>query len=211
MSTLLRIDTSARHEGSHSRKLADLLQHQWQSNHPEGQVVQRDLNQPRIPHIEQKTIEAYYTPAEQKTPAHFKATALSDQLIAEVQAADTLLISTPMYNFSVPSALKAWIDQVVRIGVTFGYDAETGPYGLLQNKTAYIVTASGAPFAGTELASMDHLAPYLKTVLGFIGFNPVEVISFEGTTMDETVFNAAEQQAQQTILQLFGHRLEQSA
>ncbi len=203
MTTLLRIDASARTSGSHSRTLANLLEAEWLKAHPGGKVVNRDLVDPVIPQIEDKTIQGYYTPADQMTDELKNATALSDQLIAEVMAADSLLIATPMYNFSLPASLKAWIDQIVRIGVTFGYDAEKGLHGLLENKTAYLVTVAGAQFAGTEIAAMDHLVPYLKTVLGFIDFNKIEVVSMEGTTLDEETFKSIREHAQQSVTDLF--------
>jgi len=211
MTKLLRIDASARQQGSHSRKLANLLQDEWLSAHPDGKIVHRDLISPVIPQIEEKTVEGYFTPAEQMTSELRDATALSDLLISEVQAADTLLISTPMYNFTLPASLKAWIDQIVRIGVTFGYNDNNEVQGLLENKTAYIITVAGIPFAGTEMATMDHLVPYLKTVLSFIGFSAIEVISMEGTTLDEESFKVIEQQAHNSVMSLFKSPVQEMA
>src|SRR5262245_46329995 len=119
--TLLRIDASARTEGSHSRTLADGVQARWLKAHPHGRVIRRDLAVAPQAHIEAATIQGFYTPPEQMTPELRAATAQSDELIAELKAAHTVLIAAPIYNFSIPSSLKAWIDQVVRIGHTFAY------------------------------------------------------------------------------------------
>lgn len=182
--TLLRIDASARLAGSHSRGLADDFQAQWQQAHPDGRVVVRDLARQPIAQIDALTIEGFYTPRAQHTPAHTAATALSDELIAELLAADVLLISTPMYNFSVPAALKAYIDQIVRIGQTFAAD-ETGLHGLVPDRPTYVALAAGAVYHGTALASLDFVAPYLNTLLGFLGLTSVEFLAVEGTTVDE--------------------------
>lgn len=185
MPTLLRIDTSARINDSHSRALADELQARWLAAHPGGEVRQRDLAKDPIGPIENETIIGYYTPADAMTGALKQATAQSDELIAELQAADALLLSTPMYNFTVPAVLKAWIDQVVRIHKTFGFTEEGTLQGLVKDKPAYITTALGAQFSGTSLASMDFLRPYLQALLGFIGFEDITFIAVESTTMDE--------------------------
>jgi len=188
MPNLLRIDTSSRINDSHSRNLADEVQAQWLAAHPDGVVQQRDLVKHAIGHIENNTIVGYYTPEEEMNDQLRQATAQSDELIAELMRADGLLISTPMYNFSVPSVLKAWIDQVVRINKTFGFSDDGNLLGLVKGKPAYITVAVGAQFTGTELESLDFLRPYLKTLLGFIGFNDVKFYSVECTIRDENQF-----------------------
>lgn len=188
MAKLLRIDASARTTDSHSRTLADEVQSQWQAANPGGDVLLRDLARDPIGPIENDTIVGYYTPAEQMTAELRTATAQSDLLIAELMEADALLISSPMYNFSVPAVLKAWIDQVVRIGQTFVFTDDGNLKGVVTGKPAYITTAIGAQFSGTPLESMDFLRPYLKTLLGFIGFEQIEIFSLESTTMDESQF-----------------------
>jgi FMN-dependent NADH-azoreductase len=182
--TLLRIDASARHDGSHSRRLGDLVESAWRARHADGRVLLRDLAAEPLPHIGAATITGYYTPTNELTPELHAATALSDRLIAELQSAHTLLIATPMYNFSVPSALKAWVDQVVRIGHTFAY--ENGSFrGLVTRPRAVLALSYGAPgYAAGPLAPMDHLRPYLASVLGFLGIARVDVVSIEATTAD---------------------------
>ena len=195
---LLRIDASARTTSSVSRTLADAVQHAWQTANPNGRVVLRDLVAQPIPHISQDTITGYYTPADQLTPELQAATALSDELIAELLAADTLLISTPMYNFSIPSALKAYIDQIVRLNHTFAAD-ENGLRGLVADRPTFIASAAGAVYTGTNIAGLNFEGPYLTTLLGFLGITSVELLSVEGTTMDPQAMEASLQQAQERI------------
>lgn len=185
MTRILRVDASSRTRGSHSRELADVFLSRWLKARPDDEVVSRDLVTDPVPHIEDMTIAGYYTPKEEHSEAMKAATALSDQLINELLSADVLLISTPMYNFSVPSVLKAYIDQIVRIGYTFGFDEEKGLYGLIEGKRAVVFTASGAVFSDATLKALNYLEPYLKTVLGFLGIADIEFIAVEGTTTDE--------------------------
>ncbi len=206
MTQILRIDASARatasrdEEGSYSRALAAHLVAQLQNRHPDAQVVSRDLAAAPIPHISDTTIKGYYTPPEAMTDTLRTATALSDQLIAEVQAADILIISLPIYNFSVPSAFKAWIDQVVRIGHTFAY--EDGQFrGLVTGKKALVTLSYGAGgYAdGGPLQSYDFMRPYVEMILGFIGISDVSVFSIEATTADTTTIAANRASALQAI------------
>lgn len=187
---LLRIDASARRDGSFSRRVADGVQRAWQQAHPQGHVVVRDLARQALPHIEDATIKGYYTPAEQMTPALREATALSDVLIAELKGAQTVLISVPIYNFSLPSSLKAWIDQIVRIGHTFAY--EGGQFrGLVEGPRAVLALAYGAGGYQGPLAAMDHLRPYLEALLPFIGITDVKTLAVEATSGDAKAAQAA--------------------
>lgn len=178
---LLRIDASSRTEGSASRRLADAVEARWRAAHPHGQVRHRDLAREPIPHIAAATIAGYYAPPEAMTRDLRAATRLSDELIAELKGAHTLLIAAPIYNFSLPSSLKAWIDQVVRIGHTFAY--EDGRFsGLVRGPKAVLALAYGAAGYQGPLAAMDHLRPYLGQLLPFIGIEEVEVVAAEATT-----------------------------
>lgn len=203
MQKLLRIDASARTNDSHSRSLADEVQAHWLATHPGGVVQLRDLAKEPIEHIENNTIIGYYTGEEDLTDPLRNATAQSDKLINELMSVDALLISTPMYNFTIPSVLKAWIDQVVRIHKTFGYAEDGNLQGLVKNKPVYITTALGAQFTGTPLVSMDFLHPYLKSVLGFIGFEQIEFFSVESTAVDENQFALTKENALAEIANLF--------
>ncbi len=174
MKTLLRIDTSARTNGSHSRSLADHFQARWLATHPEGRVVNRDLTRDPVPHLDQATIDALYAAkAIGKAPP---AAALSDTLIAELQAADALVISAPLYNSGTASSLKAYFDHVVRSGRTFTVDDKGRFNGLLTGKTACLITARGGP-AWAD----DFQTPYLISILAFIGITDVTPLIAEGT------------------------------
>lgn len=181
--TLLRIDASARVAHSFSRQIADAAQEAWQQAHPDGAVIHRDLASHPLPHIENATIQGFYTPPSEMTEELRTATSLSDTLIAELKCAHTVLIASPIYNFSVPSALKAWIDQVVRIGHTFAY--EDGQFrGLVQGPRAVLALAYGAGEYQGPLAQMDHLRPYLLALLGFLGITDIQVLAAEATTSE---------------------------
>lgn len=196
MSTLLRIDSSSRLQGSHSRALADHLQAQWLASHTGGKVILRDLVKTPIPHILDITIAGYYTPTDQHTPELRAAVALSDELIAELLSADTLLFSIPLYNFSIPSALKSYIDHTVRIGQTFGHDEKTGLFGLVEGKKAYVTASYGASgYVGGSLASYNFLEPYMRALLGFIGISDVTFFSVEGTSTDPATLAATQEKA----------------
>ncbi|OYY77146.1 MAG: hypothetical protein B7Y43_11705 [Sphingomonas sp. 28-62-20] len=203
MATLLRIDASARTEGSYSRQLGDSFETSWIARNPTGTVVRRDLALTPVPQIANETIAGFYTPAEAMTDALLDATALSDGLIAELRAADVLLVTTPMYNFGIPAALKAWVDQIVRIGHTFSYDG-TSFTGLVTGKPVTIAIAYGAGGYGEggALAALDLVRPYLATLFGFLGFNDVRFAVIEATTGDPIALDTALNIARGTIAAL---------
>ncbi|MFV2058764.1 MAG: FMN-dependent NADH-azoreductase, partial [Thiohalomonadales bacterium] len=148
------------------------------------------------------TIESFNTPLAQHTPAIKNASALSETLIAEFQSADVVLLSVPMYNFTIPSVLKAYIDHIVRIGFTFDYHAQKGLYGLLENKHAIVCSAMGSVFSDQKLAAMDHLQPYLKMLLGFIGIEKIDMLCVEGTSTDPQALARSKEIAQAKILDI---------
>ena len=213
MTRILRIDSSSRPspaalasgvEGSYSRELADHLIDRLRVEHPSAEVVVRDLVTNPVPHIANETIAGYYTPPEAMTDALRGATALSDELIAEVKAADVIVLSVPIYNFSIPSALKAWIDQVVRIGHTFAY--EDGQFsGLVENKPTFVCFSYGAAGYGENgpLYAYDHMKPYFMMVLNFIGLTDVETFAIEATTADAATIADARSSAMHAIDQRF--------
>lgn len=167
--TLLRIDSSARTKDSVSRMLSDKL-----TNHlSPTNVISRDVAG-KMPFINETWVGANFTPAENRTEDQKETLAFSNTLIAELKAADTIVISTPAYNFGIPASLKAWVDLVCRAGVTFRY-TENGPKGMLgEGKKAYIVFASGGTPAG---ADYDFATSYLKHIMGFIGIYDVTIIA----------------------------------
>ncbi|OKH52822.1 FMN-dependent NADH-azoreductase [Calothrix sp. HK-06] len=186
MAKILRIDSSSRQQNSHSREIADFFQTIWLKKYPNDEVIVRDIVQTEIPHISDVTIAGYYTPKEQHSEQMKLATSLSDALIDELLSVDVLLLSVPMYNFSVPSVLKAWIDQIVRIGKTFSYDGKSFN-GLVTGKRAYVICAYGAGgyTQNGQMAVFNFLEPYLKLLLNFLGILDVHFFAIEATTGDE--------------------------
>ncbi|MFT6541519.1 MAG: FMN-dependent NADH-azoreductase [Maricaulis maris] len=187
---ILRVDASMRREGSVTRQLADALTGRLTASQPNATLTRRDLADNAPAFIDESWIGANFTPADARNDDQRATLARSDALVAELQAADTLVIATPIYNFAVPAALKAWIDLIARAGVTFKY-TENGPVGLLTGKRAIIVLASGGTQSGSEI---DFATPYLKHVLGFIGIHDVDIIAADqlGAGADEKLAAASE-------------------
>jgi FMN-dependent NADH-azoreductase len=170
MTTLLRIDVSARAQGSYSRRVADRLEAAWRAAHPGGRVVGRDLAAAPPPHLDGAALDGG------------RAVALIDELITELRGADDLLISTALYNFGVPSPLKAWFDHVIRAGRTF--TMRDGAYQpLQQGRAAYVVAARGAIPGGA--CSEDFQLPYLRAALGFLGWPRLSIVEIAGTRTPE--------------------------
>ena len=169
--TILHIDASARFEGSVSRALSQSLVEMLSS--PETSVIQRDIGAAPLPIITGDWVGANFTPDDQRSDAQKETLALSDNLIAELEAADTIVFGVPIYNFGVPATFKAWVDLVARARKTFKY-SESGPVGLLEGKSAYVVIASGGTESGSEI---DFATPYVRHVLGFLGIHDVTVIA----------------------------------
>jgi FMN-dependent NADH-azoreductase len=183
MPRLLAIEVSPRFDTSVSRHLTAKFIAKWHTKNPDGQVVIRDLAKDPLPYVDLPWVGGAFAPAEYQTPEMHAAIAVSDGLIAELRSADHIVIGTPMYNFSIPSALKAWIDHVVRIGQTFTAQYE----GLLTGKIATIIMASGGDFsAGSYTEAMNAAIPYLRQILGFIGITDVKVmLAGKTTTIDQ--------------------------
>ena len=181
MARILVIESSARQQGSVSRQLTEQFIAQWKSAHPQDQVQVRDLAVAPVPHLDATLLGGWMKPAPQQSAAEREALQRSEQLTDELIAADVLVLAAPMYNFAIPSTLKAWLDHVLRAGKTFKY-TETGPQGLLQGKRAFVLTARGGMYAGSPL---DHQEPYLRQALGFIGIDQVEFVHAEGLNMGE--------------------------
>ncbi|RCK44700.1 FMN-dependent NADH-azoreductase [Thalassospira profundimaris] len=176
MTNILHVNASVNGENSNSRHIASKLIERIVAADPSAKVVERDANDKAISALTGETVGAFYTPEESRTDAQKEVIAVSDKMVAELQAADVLVIGAPMYNFSVPSTLKAWVDLIARVGVTFKY-TENGAVGLLGGKKAYVVVATG----GVPVNSpADFATPYLKQVLGFVGISEVEVIDASG-------------------------------
>jgi FMN-dependent NADH-azoreductase len=196
---MLRVDASARHEGSTSRQVGDAIEAAFRQR--EGATVAtRDLATFIVPQLDMPTIGGFFTPPDQLTPELRAATRLSDELIGEMRDADVLLITVPMYNFGIPAALKAWVDQIVRLNATFSYDG-TSFGGLVQGKQAHVVVAYGAGgyAPGGPFAAADFAAPYMKFVLNFIGITDVQVHAIESTNSNPADAQAAVARITQAI------------
>ena len=181
MLTLLHIDSSPLYGRSVSRQLTSAFVTQWQSSHPDGTVVDRDLNATPIPPITAEWVGAAYTPEEARTPQQKELLALSDTLLGELEQADEYIIGVPMHNFGVPSVLKLWIDQIARVGRTFSY-ADGTPKGLLTGKKATFIIATGGSYdAQTRMASFNFVEPYLRSVFGFLGVTDAAFLTTSGT------------------------------
>ena len=172
---ILEISAGARSEGSISRLLtADLIQ-ALESRYSATETKRRDLAD-GVPFVDEAWIAANFTPDEDRTRQHKQALAYSDELVSELEAADILVIGAPIYNFSVPATLKAWIDMIARARKTFNY-TENGPVGLLENKKAYVIVPSGGVPVGSPV---DFATPYIRHALSFVGITDVEFIGAQG-------------------------------
>ena len=204
MTYILRLDSSPRKSDSISRQIADKVEQHLKDLDPELSVKVRDLSCAELPHISNETITGFYTPADAMTAELKAATALSDELIYELKQADTLIISAPMYNFGVPSSLKAWVDQIVRINETFSFDGSSFA-GLVAVKRAVFVLAYGASgyAPGGAFSAMNFLEPYLNSLASFLGIEEIKTIRIEGTTGDPEALLEAKQSAIEEISELF--------
>lgn len=180
MSKILRIDASARNSGSTTRQLADQLVERLIEQGYGATVTRRDLNLTPPAFLTENWVGASFTDADQRSDEQKALLAGSEELIAEIEAADTIVITAPIYNFAIPASLKAWIDQVTRARRTFRY-TEAGPEGLLKGKRAYIVFASGGVPLGSQV---DFASGYLKHILGFIGITDVTIVAADGHQTD---------------------------
>ena len=187
MKTLLQINSSLFSSGGQSSRLADAFVLEWRAAHPDGRTVVRDLAADPVPHLTAERFGGFVAKPEDRSAAQADAVAFSDALIDELRAADTLVIGLPMYNFGVPSTLKAYFDHVARAGVTFRYGA-AGPEGLLTGKKAYVFAARGGLYSGTPL---DTQTAYVRDFLGFIGIADVEFVYAEGLAMGDAAKAAA--------------------
>jgi FMN-dependent NADH-azoreductase len=190
MAKVLHIDSSVRNTGSLTRQLSGEFIAKLQAADATTTVVTRDLAANPLPHLTETVIGAYFTPPDQRSAEQAAAIKTSDDLVDELLAADTIVIGAPMYNFSVTSGLKAWIDHISRVGRTFKYDAN-GPAGLVTGKKVYIFVATGGAYSEGPMAAYDHTSTYLRAVLGFLGMTDVSFIVAEGVSMGEEAVAAA--------------------
>ena len=184
MPTLLYVSVSPRGKDSISRRLGDAAREAWKARNPGGRVIERDLAKTPLTFVDVDWIAGAFSPPEYHTENHKKALALSNELVSELLEADEIILGTPMYNFSVPAALKAWIDHVVRAGKTFRYKADGTPEGLLAatGKKVLVIVASGGSYPeGSPMAALNFEIPYLRFILGSMGLTDVRFIHAGGT------------------------------
>jgi FMN-dependent NADH-azoreductase len=199
MAKLLFVASSLFGEGSQSRLIAAEFVDRWRRSHPRTTVVERELMADSIPHLSLAALTAALAPADARGAAEQQAAALADTLIAEVEAADVIVIAAPMYNFSIPSTLKAWIDHITRAGRTFRYGA-AGAEGLLKGKKVFIVTGRGGVYSGDSPArGMDFQEPYLRAMLGFLGLDDITFIHVEGLKVSPEAAASGLERARKSI------------
>lgn len=192
---ILQINSSARSNGSESTRLADAIVARLSATAPGVQVTRRDLAAQPHPVIDEPALQALFTPAGQRSPEQAARVALDDALIAQVQAADVVVIGAPMYNFGITVQLKSWFDAIARAGVTFKY-GPTGPVGLLTGKKVYVALARGGMHRD---APTDTQLPHLKLFLAFLGMTDVQFVYAEGMGMGPEAVAKAQAEADEQI------------
>lgn len=185
MTTVLHVDASPRGARSHSRQLARAFVDLWQTQHPEAAILYRDLNETPVPHVTETWIAADFAPPKAHTPEMAEMIKFSDTLVDELLAADAYLFSVPMYNFSIPSNFKAYIDQIVRVGRTFAIE-DNQFKGLVNDKKALFITTRGARYDATSpFSTWDYQTPALRAAFQFIGITQIEFIHAEGLDLGD--------------------------
>lgn len=197
MATLLQINSSLFGDNGNSSLLSQEFVKRWKAQNPGGEVILRDFAKEDIPHLDAARVQALFTPPENRTAEQQAVVDYSDKIIAEIQAADVIVIGVPLYNFGVPSTLKAYFDHIARAGVTFKY-TETGPEGLLEDKPVYVIATRGGVHKGQPT---DTQTQFLSNFLRFVGLKDVHFIYAEGLNMGqkELAFDEAKKAIEQEI------------
>ena len=198
MKTLLQISTSMFSAGGQSSQLTQQFVDAWRSANRDGQVITRDIGSEPVPHLTAERFQSFLAKPEARSADQQAVAAFSDALIDELRRADVIVLGLPMYNFGVPSTLKAYFDHIARSGITFSY-TEKGPKGLLTGKKAYVFAARGGLYSGTPL---DTQTSYVRDFLRFLGIEDVEFVYAEGLAMGDEPKKAALVKAQESIRQL---------
>jgi FMN-dependent NADH-azoreductase len=177
MTKLLVVETSPRGDSSISRNMTRRFVANWQASHPEGQVIDRDLMETDLPFVTAPWLQAYFTPTEQHSLEMKEVLRLSNELVGEILAADDIVIATPVYNYNIPAALKAWVDHIVRKGMTLGFDGK----GLVGGKKATVLLSSGGVYTeGSPIRDRDIASQYLILILNVIGVTDVTIVTGGG-------------------------------
>jgi len=195
MSTLLVIKSSLFNGSGQSSKLADDFVELWKANHPDGRVICRDLAADPVPHLTADAFSGFQADAADRSPEQQAAAVVSDTLVAELKQADEVVIGLPMYNFTIPSTFKSWMDYVARAGVTFRY-TENGPQGLIDDRPLHVLSARGGEYAGTPA---DTQTPLVQSFFGMLGIEDVRFVYAEGLAMGEQALDSARSQIDRTL------------
>lgn len=196
MTTILHIKSSSNYQGSITRKIGELAIETLKNQHNEAVIIERDLIQNTIAHVTPKFVAALFSEND-----NAEELALSDKLIDELFSSNIIVIEAPMYNFNIPSVLKAWIDHIVRAKKTFHY-TQSGPEGLLKEKKVILILSSGGLYSDGPTKALDYQEPYLRTILNFIGIFDIELIRIEGTALGQDTLNISLSQATEKALSL---------
>lgn len=183
---LLHIKVSPNLTGSASREVGSHLLKRLQQRYPALTETVLDLGQQYLPHLDALTVSAFLTKPELRTEAQLNAIALSERLVDQLLAHDTLLIASPIWNLGLPSVLKAWFDHITRAGRTFAFTEKGEKVGLVNNKRVFVVVANGTPFIGQPTEADDQFTPYIRTALRYIGITDVRFIRVDGTHHPQT-------------------------
>lgn len=198
MKKLLQINASLFSANGQSSRLANQFVAAWRERNPDAELVVRDLAHEPIPHLDAERFQAFLTQPDARTAEQTAVVEFSDALIREIGEAEVVVIGLPMYNFGIPSTLKAYFDHIARSGITFRY-TENGPVGLLEGKKVYVLAARGGYYAGTP---QDNQTGYMRDFLGFLGMRDVEFVYAEGLNIDESSKQVALAEAEQRLATL---------
>jgi len=202
MPTLLVVTASPRGDRSVSRTLTTAFLDLWKQRHPGDRILLRDIGHHPVPHVTEAWVVGAYAPMDQQTPESKAAIAVSDSLVEEFISADRYVFAVPMYNFSIPSTFKAYIDQIVRAGRTFGLGPK-GYEGLVTGKKALFLTASGGAFTpGSATAALNFQEPYLRAVFGFIGLTDVRFVTADNLNQGEDAARQSKERAEMALRDL---------
>ena len=198
MKTILQLNASILSDNGQSSRLSNQFVAALRRDEPEAKLILRDFARDPVPHLDAERFGAFLSKPESRTKEQESVLNFSDQLIGELKQADVIVLGLPMYNFGVPSMLKAYFDHIARAGVTFSY-TEKGPVGLLTGKKAYVFAARGGIYQGTP---RDRQTPYVREFLAFLGITDVEFVYAEGLAISETSREAALSKARDSIERL---------
>ncbi|GGH58648.1 FMN-dependent NADH-azoreductase [Filimonas zeae] len=196
---ILHLISSSRGGASNSLQLGNAIVEKLQAAHAGSAVVHHNLTATPFPHLEEAHLQSFFTPQEQRSAEQAEAVAHSDAAIAELKSADVIVIGVPMYNFTIPSTLKTWIDHIARAGQTFSY-SEHGPEGLVKGKKVYLAIASGGVYSEGPMQQFDFTERYLRATLGFMGMTDVSVIRAEGLNMPHLKDTAMQKALENIVL-----------